>query len=318
MSFLSSFFATSCDANCWQPKYWCKHCQTFVKDTKLEKSNHEATGRHQGNLQRFLRGLHKDNEKAEREKQRAKDELDRLNGVAKKPNHASSTQSPAAPSSASMRQATPAERKRQLQQLADLGIAVPEDYRREAAMAGEWQTTSGTLVHHNETESAEVKREETKDEAKAPLNIGVRKRKFEGEEEEKEAGETVRRKGWGSTTRSYPGGSEDLDLDTLLNTKQENTARSALETTSGIKEEQATMDSNERGKPESTDNSNVGSRSTVLGIKEEEADQENIHQTEAVAHVGVQSEEQIKQENDGQEPEIVFKKRKAKSSRSKV
>ena len=26
-----------------KPKYWCKHCKTYVRDTKLEKANHEAT-----------------------------------------------------------------------------------------------------------------------------------------------------------------------------------------------------------------------------------------------------------------------------------
>ena len=185
-------------------------------------------------------------------------------------------------------------------------------------MAGEWQTTSERPIHDNEAGSAEVKQEGTKDEAKVPLNIGVRKRKFEGEEEEKEAGETVRRKGWGSTTRSYPGGLEDLDLDTLLNAKQESSAHSALETATEANRGPAAIDSHDHGQPESTDSPQKKSGSSVIEIKEEEADEENIYQTGAVAHGDVQSEEQIKQENEGREPEIVFKKRKTKSSRSKA
>ena len=41
------------------PKYWCKHCGIYVRDTKLERTNHEATGKHQGALKRFLRDLHR-------------------------------------------------------------------------------------------------------------------------------------------------------------------------------------------------------------------------------------------------------------------
>jgi hypothetical protein len=46
----------------FQPKYWCKYCEIFVKDTKFEKQQHEATGRHQGNIRRSLKGLHREQE----------------------------------------------------------------------------------------------------------------------------------------------------------------------------------------------------------------------------------------------------------------
>ena len=115
------------------------------------------------------------------------------------------------------RQATPAERKQQLAQLAAMGVAVPEDFRREMAMAGDWQTVSERPV--NEA----MKEEDLKDiKASAPdigpaaVNIGVRKRKYEGQEEEEEAGERVVKKGWGSTLRTYAGADEETDLDALL------------------------------------------------------------------------------------------------------
>ncbi len=64
-----------------QPKYWCKHCKTYVRDTKLERTNHDATPKHQGNLKRFLKDLHRGHEKDEKDKERAKAEVARLNGL---------------------------------------------------------------------------------------------------------------------------------------------------------------------------------------------------------------------------------------------
>lgn len=96
-------------------------------------------------------------------------------------------------------------------QLAAMGVAVPEDFRRELAIAGDWQTLSERPVN-----SKGLKKGEDDDDVKpSNLNIGVRKRKSEGEEEEEEAGETVLRRGWGSTTRTFPCEGED-DLDFLL------------------------------------------------------------------------------------------------------
>lgn len=85
-------------------------------------------------------------------------------------------------------------------------------------MAGDWQTTSERLIYENDF----VKKEEAEDVKPGAISLGIRKRKFEGQEEEEEAGETVVRKGWGSTIRTYPGGGGDEeDLDALLkNTKR--------------------------------------------------------------------------------------------------
>lgn len=207
------------------PKYWCKHCKTFVRDTKPERTNHEATPKHQGNIRRFIRDLHKGNEREERDKQRAKDEVDRLNGVvsgsplasdSKRPEWQRKSAIPSIPNGA--RQATPAERKQQLAQLAAMGVAVPEDFRREMAMAGDWQTVSERPVNEGvkKEEDAKDVKPSTSGIGPAVVNIGVRKRKYEGQEEEEESDERVVRKGWGSTTRTYPGADEDIDLDALL------------------------------------------------------------------------------------------------------
>ena len=191
-----------------------------MRDTKLEKQNHDATPKHQGNIKRFLRDLHRGNERDEREKQRAKDEVARLNGepgsskVSGPRDFSSRRTQSAAPIASGLRQLTPAECKQQMAKLAELGVAVPDEYRREVAMAGDWQVMSETLLHER------VKKEEEDDETKPNgLNVGVRKRKLEEQEAEEEAVEPITRRNWGSTLRTFPGTmEEDSDLDILLST----------------------------------------------------------------------------------------------------
>ena len=99
--------------------------------------------------------------------------------------------------------------------LAEMGVAIPEEFRREMAMVGDWQTLSQRVID-GETEG--VKKEELDEDTKSSgLNVGVRKRKHEGEEEEEDGGVTIVKRGWGNTTRTYPGsGGDDDDLDALL------------------------------------------------------------------------------------------------------
>lgn len=96
-----------------------------------------------------------------------------------------------------------------------MGVAVPEEFRKEVAMAGEWQTLSETPL--DEVTGERIKKEEG-DVKPEGLNVGVRKRKFLEDLAEEEA--EVRRNIWGSTTKSYPGpkgGEQDEeDLNTLL------------------------------------------------------------------------------------------------------
>lgn len=299
-----------------QPKYWCKHCKTFVRDTKLEKTNHEATPKHQGNLKRFLRDLHKGHEREERDKQRAKDEVDRLNGVVS----ASSSKREGAPwerrsaipppSVGPNQQATPADRKRQLAQLAEMGVAIPEDFRREMAMAGDWQTTSERPVYENDF----AMKEEAEDVKPGGLNVGVRKRKFEGQEEEEEAGETVVRRGWGSTIRAYPGpGGDEDDLRTLLKSTKKVTREGE-----GLQKPRSRRSS----QPEEAD-SHVTPKNSQPGldsprIKEEEpADSVVVPDTISSDAVVEARLETLKQEEDSPDSGVVFKKRKAKPIRQR-
>ena len=291
------------------PKYWCKHCKTFVKDTKFERTNHESTPKHQGNIKRFLRDLHKDHEREERDKQRAKDEVDRLNGVAlgsrSKPVGNLGDRRPAIPAPSGLKQATPADRKKQLAQLAELGVAVPEDLRKEMAMAGDWQITSQSVIFDK------VKNEEGMGDVKPErLTTGVKKRKFEGRGEEAEADESVVRRGWGSTTRRYPGtdGDAEDDLDILLsNTKTLRKVNVETDIPTSEYQDEKRDKTSTHGDPNPLD---------IQGIKQE--DSSNTGFSDAIPiQQNLVDNTLIKHEDETFEPGSLFKKRKSKPTRQK-
>ena len=189
-------------------------------------------------MKRFLTGIQKDHAKNEREKDKAKAEVERLNRIT-----GSGTASGTASSSVESQSVakptikrtikpraniTPADQERQWAQLAEMGIDVPDSARAKMAMAGSWQVMSRNVERDPATEDEEK------------LNVGVRKRKFEDEEEREEAGEVVVKKGWGTTTKTYPGSeavSEDLDslLSKPLFTKKK--SKPKPESVLAIKEE---------------------------------------------------------------------------------
>ena len=190
------------------PKYWCKHCSAYVRDTPFERRQHESTAKHQNNLKRSLRDIQNNHERGEREKENAKAEVERLNrvvggatpGQSKAPSTTSTTVTKgkaAAP--------TAADQKRQWAQLAEMGIQVPDQFRGEMAMAGDWKVVSQVAEDGNTAIPSN------------PPGIGVRKRKLDEEEQEEvDSGEaTAPRKAWGKSVRTYPG-QDSPDLDDLL------------------------------------------------------------------------------------------------------
>ncbi|KIL90715.1 formin binding protein [Fusarium avenaceum] len=191
------------------PKYWCKHCQIYVRDTKLEKQNHESTAKHQGALKRFLRDLHRGHERDERDKERAKQEIARLNGVVSgSPSEAgpSSRPAPRAPPSAP----TEASLKKQREQLAEMGVAMPSEFRPEMAMPGQWTVTNTRIIEAKKDED-----EGAKVESRAN---GVRKREVtEDEKEEEDAMRSLfkKPKRWGRDSKAMPQ-QADEELDALL------------------------------------------------------------------------------------------------------
>ncbi|KAI2778348.1 hypothetical protein F4815DRAFT_494705 [Daldinia loculata] len=293
------------------PKYWCKHCSTYVRDTKLERQNHEATAKHQGSLKRFLRDLHRNHEQEQREKDRAKREVERLNGVvgsASSDHHhaASTSRTSASASSQAQTQAAGSQRQQQWEQLAEMGIDVPTELRGEMAMASEWTVTSKRVI--DDTPKAE-------DESDAkPRNVdaiasGVRKRpKHESgvdEEEEENAIKSLFKKPrkWGRDTKQAP--EDDAELDALLSgalakpPKLEDNPQDSIDEKADLPSETKENPTSDIKKEETTDDQ------TLWSIKLES--QEN-HQ-----------DAPVKQEGNAESdpPTVVFKKRKPKNIRQR-
>lgn len=300
------------------PKYWCKFCQTYIRDTKFERQQHEATGKHQSAIQRSLRDLHRTREREDRERQRAKDEVARLNGL-------TASSSATAGSSAAgakgkkpepPRQASAEERKRQLKQLADMGVAVPDEFRGEMALAGEWQTVA---VKSLASDAPSAYKDANLSASGALLNVGVRsKRKAEEEIEEEEALEALskgekkapRRAGWGNSFKAYPGakgGDPGDDIEALLSgakkVKMEE-VKTEEDADEPVKKEESTEDD---------------------GVKKEEGD-EDVKADPVATEPKLSDIPPVKTEEDAPEAKedtgaagggVVFKKRKGKTMRQK-
>lgn len=178
-------------------------------------------------------------------------------------------------------------------------------------MAGDWQTTSERLVYENDF----MKKEGDEDVKPGGLNVGVRKRKFEGQEEEEEAGETVIRRGWGSTIRTYPGAEGDEnDLNTLL----KSTKRVIIEG-EGLQ----SLGFGRSSQPEQADSLNTTKESLPAldapAIKKEESagsggDLDMILDPRTAVEAPPVS---LKQEETPPNSGVIFKKRKAKPIRQK-
>jgi hypothetical protein len=228
--------------------------------------------------------------------------VDRLNKVVsgsatgRSDYNAAASRNPASPSAAP--QATVAERKKQLAQLADMGIAVPDEFRGEMAMAGDWKVISQRPVEETTPEDS--------------LSVGVRKRKYEGqEEEEEEAGEVLARRGWGSTSKKYPETS-DVDtpnLDALLSgAKSVKKEAPALDAKDEVEEKPMTTAS-EHSLNVGTSGIGASEGTNLLPIKKEES----TGPSKSIP----QSLQDIPTAEESLGAGVVFKKRKPKSAREK-
>lgn len=184
-------------------------------------------------------------------------------------------------------------------------------------MAGDWQTLSETPIYEEF-----IKKEEDVKDVKSSvatsdpsrINIGVRKRKFEGQEVEEEAGERVVRKGWGSTTKAYPGSGGDLDLDALLNNPKPYAPADANLGSGTDEASQPLMGM----RPSITHGNSEAEKATAPGappIKKEDSKSQDAPLSFSPSADG--REAIVKDEDDTAAGGIVFKKRKAKPIRGK-
>lgn len=182
------------------------------------------------------------------------------------------------------------ERKKQIAQLADMGIAIPQEFRGDMAMAGDWQTVSQRVIRPEDSKTSDA----------SSLSVGVRKRKHEkDEDDEDQETKMFVSKGWGSRIREYPGAQNDGDLDALL------------ESTKDMK------------KPRPTASDTVvqelprDSETPIKGEKEPPTEHEQPSQPkgEEQSPTDKPSIPPVKSEEEETAPEVVFKKRKPKAVR---
>lgn len=284
-------------ANNSQPRFWCKQCNVYIRDTAFEKSQHEATAKHQGNLKRFLRDIHRENDRQQRESHKAKSEVERLRQTVAGPSAARDTGVPpwkraSPPPKQAERPASLDERKKQMAQLADMGISIPDEFRGDMALAGDWQTVSQKVVRAEDFETPD----------KAGLSVGVRKRKHEGDDEDEET-RTFVSKGWGSRIREYPGAGaqDDKDLDVLLDSTKD--IKKSKPTTSDTVAQEGPADSEASVKREEEE------------TKPPESDQPLQPKEGEPSAADKPSIPPVKDEPEEAAPEVVFKKRKPKAMR---
>jgi hypothetical protein len=293
------------------PSYWCKFCSQYVRDSPLERKNHEASGKHQNNIQRNLRELHKGREREERDKQRAKDEVARLNGlVGDKLSGAKVTSQPAIRPVQAQSVATPttlaAQRKAHAEQLAAMGVTLPDELKKEVTGVGNYQVVServvnpaegGTISAHRSLAEilADAKRGDSQPQELEAEDQGedisrrAYKRKAEEIEESRDEEAAPKRQAWGSNIRTYPGKTEAADdgpdLDALLN---------------GVAKKKEPI-----VKPEKIEEAN--------NVKQEN-DAEAAKSLNDVPEAGSEANLDVKTENHASysAPAVVFKKRKGK------
>ncbi|KAJ4420077.1 hypothetical protein N0V85_000731 [Neurospora sp. IMI 360204] len=340
------------------PKYWCKHCSVFVRDTPLERRNHESTAKHQGAIKRSLRDLHRSADQQEREKERARREVERLNGVVS----GSGTPGASGSSSAGQRGGhksgggggassgptganassvglSEAERQRQLEQLAQLGVNIPTELRGSMALAGEWEVTNVRVVNEGDSHTSATAAAAA-GQGVIPVGaegraVGV-KRERERTEEEKEQEEAIR--GLFKRPRKWGVGSkvakveEDKELEELLSEGIPLKKEEKIKTEEG--EEVKKEDEGEKGGEESVKKVKEEDGGEVVK-KEDDADAEESSDISKVPAIKSEPSEDVSGISDevaaplatGESdaaagavdavPAVVFKKRKPKNVRQK-
>lgn len=184
-------------------------------------------------------------------------------------------------------------------QLAEMGVAVPEDFRGQMAMAGEWQTVSETPVW-----SVKKEEEESKE---GILNPQRRKRRGSRDDDEDEEEREVRKKGWGSSIKSYPGFQhEDDELEALLKSgKPGDQSQGANEIEIGCEVAQSSVLTNP-----------ADGNQNMPAIKRESSDEQVIKPI--IAATEAPDVQNLKKEESNAGPEqVIFKKRKVKHIRQK-
>ena len=215
------------------PSYWCKFCSQYVRDTAIERKNHETSARHQNNIQRSLRELHKGKEREERDKQRAKDEVSRLNGLVGGQTSEGTTASSAStgpgtkavsasqdvsrsskPAPPPIAKTTAQQRIAHAEQLAAMGVELPEELKKAITGVGSYEvvnaqevditpSSDAVTVHRSlaeilaearqEQNGVKVEAEMEEDEAESKAKSGIKRKADDDDEDDPRDEETAPR-----------------------------------------------------------------------------------------------------------------------------
>ncbi|TFK54533.1 hypothetical protein OE88DRAFT_1625642 [Heliocybe sulcata] len=147
-------------------KYYCKYCEIYITDDAPSRRQHENGLRHQGNKERFVRGLYKASEKRKQDAEEEKRDMARVeqaaqaafardvgSGIAR-----ASSSTSSAPVASSSRKPTaalkPSSPWANYSTAESLGIKDPDEERRQAeaerrrtmGVAGEWQIVAPAIT----------------------------------------------------------------------------------------------------------------------------------------------------------------------------
>ncbi|KAL9050920.1 MAG: hypothetical protein Q9162_006347 [Coniocarpon cinnabarinum] len=264
------------------PRIWCKHCHAFYRDTPLDTRQHNNTGKHQSALQRSIRNLHKTTEREERDSARAKAEVERLNGVVSgapvtKQNDIKNGGKTA--DSWNAGSLSEGDRKRQIAQLAAMGVAVPEEYRREMAIASEWQTVSTRRLNEIGDGVKEEDGDDTKEGQEGwESSRGVRRRRKEDDEdgegdEGRRAGPKNGRErlGWGRQVKRYKETEDEVDIEALMGKKEAEADKAKDEVSEGNLKHETTDEEPHKDANEETERAeNVANKFDGADVKGED------------------------------------------------
>lgn len=281
----------------------------FVVDTPVSKKNHDASPKHQGCLKRFLRDLHRANEREQTAAESAKREVARLNALVGGLGSSSSAGASSFTGPSSIYKQVPRatneeERKRQLKELEALGVALPDEARRELAMVGDWEETSveARRAGSRKLTEKEMVQMELAKQQKSKFEEEEKERKWNAMDEDERA-----MRGFSIQTKTYPGqdeGAEQFSPGMLFRGKGREKAPEAI----GKEDEQVKVK-----KEEGHDDALATCRAEedeVAAVKREQDETEGIN---------VKLEEGVKRGSEAAAVSegIVFKKRKVKNIRKR-
>lgn len=169
-----------------------------------------------------------------------------------------------------------------------MGVSIPDEFRGDMAMAGEWQVTEERIIGPADGEK--------KPDA---LAMGVRKRAAPGDEDEEELAE-AKKKRYGSSYRTYPTGEDNSYLDALLS-----------KPLSKVKSESADI------KPEPEVKAEIVSTDVKIKSEPSEDTIRSLSEVKTEPTEEVKLDVDVKEEPGAATNGVIFKKRKAKNIRQK-